>query len=56
MHDFSPLRKLAMPQLSHFGSEYIRDLLDGDLDTRAFGERMGDLAGILGSFNNLLRE
>jgi hypothetical protein len=33
-------------------SQYIRDLLARDLDTRTIGERIGPLAGILDSSEN----
>lgn len=43
--------KRSAKALKKSESEYIRDLLDRDLDTRTFGERMGHLAGSLDSSN-----
>jgi hypothetical protein len=41
--------KRSAKALKKTESEYIRDLLARDLDTRTIGERIGPLAGILDS-------
>jgi Arc/MetJ-type ribon-helix-helix transcriptional regulator len=41
--------KRSARMLKKSESEYIRDLLQRDLDTRLIGERMGDLVGCLDS-------
>ncbi len=41
--------KRAAEAVKKTESEYIRDLLDRDLDARTFGERVGHLAGSVDS-------
>jgi hypothetical protein len=41
--------KRSAKALKKTESEYIRDLLQRDLDSRPFGERVGDLIGCLDS-------